>query len=110
MPALLARSVARTFATAEWHMIVDAGRRKIDHHHAGSRSLSEVAGMFERAGTDARREAEDRVVGDRQRLIIGIDLDHRGDRSDDLLVVDAHLVGGVIYQGWAQIMALGVVV
>src|SRR5579872_6216923 len=32
--ALFARAEARTFPAAEWHVIVDAGRWQVDHHHA----------------------------------------------------------------------------
>src|SRR5262249_53284778 len=50
---LLARPVARAFAAPERHVIVDAGGRQIDHHHAGLGIALEVAGVFETGGADA---------------------------------------------------------
>jgi hypothetical protein len=39
---LFARAVARAFAAAEGNVIVDAGGRQIDHHHAGLAVALEV--------------------------------------------------------------------
>src|SRR4030095_12108844 len=52
--ALLARPVARAFAAAEGHVVVDARGRQVHHHHAGGRIALEVLGVLERGGGDTR--------------------------------------------------------
>src|SRR5439155_7694067 len=49
-------------------------------------------------------------IGDAQRLVIGLDLDDRRDRREDLLAIDAHVVPGANEQRRRQIVALGVAV
>ena len=50
-------------------MIVNAGGRQIDHHHAGFRIALEMRRIFERGGNDAGRQAKFGVVGRGQRAI-----------------------------------------
>src|SRR5258706_5070545 len=88
--ALLARAVARAFAAAEGHVIVDARGRQVHHHHPRGGIALEVLGMLERGGGDARGQAEGRVVRDRERLLVVLHADHRGDRAEDLLAIDRH--------------------
>src|SRR5687768_16992996 len=90
--ALLPRAVAALASAAERHVIVDARRRQIDHHHPGSDALAEVAGVLERVGHDAGRQAELAAVRDLQRLLV-TGYTHRAcNRSEDFLAVDP-LVG-----------------
>src|SRR5262245_10531438 len=86
--ALLARAVARLLSAAERHVIVEARRRQIDHHEPACGVSLEVARVLQRGRDDAGRQAERRVVGDGERLVVSADFDDRGDRSEDLLAVD----------------------
>src|SRR5262245_26298037 len=56
--ALLARPVARAFAAAERHVVVDARGRQVHHHHARGGIALEVLGVLERSGRDARGKPE----------------------------------------------------
>jgi len=67
--ALLARAVARAFAPAERHMVVDPGGRQVDHHETRLRVALEIARVLQRSGADAPGQAERAVVGDRKRLL-----------------------------------------
>src|SRR5580700_3797851 len=40
----------------------------------------------------ASAEAVERIVGDRERLFVGLERRHRNDRAEDLLLEDTHLV------------------
>src|SRR5271163_1463729 len=53
MAPLLPRSEVRAFAAAERRVIIDAGRRQIDHRHADFGVTLEVRGMLEARGADA---------------------------------------------------------
>src|SRR3954469_21835415 len=93
--ALLAGAVARALPAAERHVIVDAGGRQIDHHHAGLAVALVVRGVFQAGGADAGGEAELGVVGDRQRLVVVLGADDGGDGAEDLLARNAHVVVGL---------------
>ncbi|MNQ30891.1 hypothetical protein D3C85_442490 [compost metagenome] len=71
-------------------MIVDPGRGQVDHGHARLGPTLEVAGVLQRLGDDARRQAELAAVGDLQSRFVVLDADGRGDRAEDLFSVDAH--------------------
>ena len=103
--ALLARAVARALPAAERHVVVDARRRQVDHHHAGLAVALEVRRVFQARRADAGRQAELGVVGDRQRLVVVLDADDVGDRPEDLLARDAHLVGRLGEQRRLQVEA-----
>src|SRR5579871_1733479 len=103
--ALLARAVARSLPAAEGHVVVDARGRKVDHHHAGLGIALEVRGVFEARRADARGQAERRIVGDGEGLVIVLDADHARDRAEDLLAVDAHLRPGLGEQRRLQVEA-----
>ena len=62
-------------------------------------------GVFQARGADAGRQAELRVVGDRQRLVVVLRADHGRHRPEDLLAGDAHLVAHLGEQGRRQIEA-----
>src|SRR6516164_8132012 len=104
---LLARAVARAFAAAEGDMVVDPGGGQVDHHHAGLGIALEVGGVFEAGRADARSQAEWRVVGDRERLVIVLHLDDARDRPENFLPIDAHLGLGVGEERRLQIKAGG---
>ena len=70
--ALFARAVARAFASAERHVIVDTCGRQIDHHHARLAVALEMRGILEAGGADAGGKAEVGVVGDRQGMLQGL--------------------------------------
>ncbi len=70
LPALLARAVARGLGTAERHVIIDAGRRQIDHDHAGLAVLAEMTRVLEGGGEDPRGQAEAGVIGDGKRVLV----------------------------------------
>src|SRR5882757_7724215 len=103
--ALLAGAVARALPAAERYVIVDAGGRQIDHHHAGLAVALVVRGVFQAGGADAGGETELGVVGDRQRLVVVLGADDRGDRSKNLLTRDAHIVVGLGEQRRLEVMA-----
>lgn len=54
---------------------------------------------------DAGRQAERRVVGDAECSLVILDANDGGDRSEDFLAADAHLVGGFGKQRRLQIEA-----
>src|SRR6185369_5888565 len=64
--SLLARTVARAFAAAEWDVVVDPGGRQVDHHHAGLAAALEMRGVLQRCGHDAGGKTEVGVVGYRK--------------------------------------------
>ncbi|NRP23209.1 hypothetical protein LPJGGPFB_06479 [Ensifer adhaerens] len=92
-------------AAAEGHVEIDAGGRQVDHHHAGLGIALEMRRVFQAGGGDARRQAERRVVGNGKRLVIVLHPDHRSDRSEDLFLADAHLVGRLGKQRRLQVEA-----
>src|SRR5271154_4652969 len=49
------------------------------------------------AAPHAGAETVERVIGDRQRLLVGLERGHRDDRAKDLLLEDAHLVVALEY-------------
>ena len=64
-----------------------------------------VRGVLQRRGHDARRQAERRVVGGGQRLVIVFHADHGSDRAEDLFAVDTHRVVRVGEQRRRQVVA-----
>src|SRR5438105_3637769 len=92
--SLLARSITRPLAASEGHVVVDARRRHIDHHHPRLRVTLEVRRMLQRCRDDARTEPERRVVRQRQRLVVILRADDARHRAEDLLARDAHRIGG----------------
>ena len=88
--ALVAR-IARLLEAAEGlrHVALVEG---VDPDDAGLDAAHEPECRVEVARPDAGREAVDRVVRDLDRLVRAVELDHRGDRSEDLLARDRHVV------------------
>src|SRR5712671_313946 len=85
---LLARAVARAFAAAERHVVIDPRGRQVDHHHPRGGIALEVLGVLERGRGDARGKPERRVVRHRERLLVALHADHRRHRPEDLLAID----------------------
>jgi hypothetical protein len=88
---LLARAVAGLARAAERHVIVDACRRQIDHHHPGPHRAAEMPGVLEGVGDDPRRQAELPAIGDLQRFLVVSHADGAGDRTEHFLIVDPHV-------------------
>ncbi len=68
----------------------------------------EVACVLQRRGDDAGGQSERRVVGHRQRRFVVLDANHRRDRTEDLLAVDAHLGRAVREERGRHVIALGI--
>src|SRR5438270_10166401 len=90
MATLLARAIARRLSPAEWYMIVESGGRQVDHDQSRLRIALKIASIFQRGRADTRRQAELRIVRDRQRLIIALDPNDRRDGTENLLSADTH--------------------
>src|SRR5438270_11722651 len=93
--ALLTRAVARLAGAAERHVIIDARRRQVDHHHPGAHVAAEVARIFERVRDDAGGQSKLSTVGNLQRLFVVSHLYRARDRTEDFLAVDPMLRLGV---------------
>ncbi len=62
--------------------------------------------VAERASADARRQAEIGVVGNVERVVVIGGADHRGHGTENLLAVEAHVVGGLGKQRRRQVEAV----
>src|SRR5271166_4690578 len=63
--SLLPRTQVRAFAPAKRGVVIDAGRRQVDHDHAGLGVALEMRRALEARRANAGAEAKLGVVGDR---------------------------------------------
>ena len=73
----------------------------IEPDHAGVERLGDAQGAVEVAREDVPDQAVLARVGLRDRLLLGVEADDRGDRAEDLLGEDAAFVGDVREDGRA---------
>src|SRR4029077_19595593 len=59
---------------------------------AGLDRAAESVAAIGVAAPDAGAKAVERVVGDRERFLVGLERGHRDDRAEDLFLEDAHLI------------------
>ena len=65
---------------------------RVDPDRSGLDALGNPVRLREVARPDGGRQTVDRVVRRRDRLVDVVDLDHGGDRAEDLLLRDPHVV------------------
>src|SRR5687768_12731157 len=67
--ALFARPIARSLASAERYMGIDACGRQIHHYHPRYGVALEMRGMLQRRGADAGAQAKVAIVGELQCML-----------------------------------------
>src|SRR3954463_1853253 len=76
---------------------LDVGRlHVVDPDDAGAQVLDDAHGAEDVARPDRRGQTVEGVVGDPQRVRLGVERDHAGDRPEDFLARDARAVVDVV--------------